>query len=137
MRLRVLAVPVVAGLLRKFLDVEEGGTLLQGLGGEVVHVETAGGEAEVESLDVGTDGEVLFIVGPGALGGEVEGAEFAELDFLALQELFEDAGLELVGYAEADILAIDAVVLGHVLAQLLIGHGLRGDHTAVELSEAA
>ena len=121
--------------LNEVLDIHEGSLFLQHLRREVVDVGTAGGEAEVQALDVDTEVVVTLFVGTGALHREVERAEFAELHLLAFQQLLEHTVLQLVGHAEADIFAIHRVVLRHVLTELLIAHGLRRDHATIPLAE--
>jgi len=118
----------------EILDIHERGLLLQHLRREVVHIRTTGGETEVETLDVDTEVEVLFLIGTGALHREIERAQFTELHLLTLKELLEDTVLEFVGDTQADVFTEDGVVLAHVLAEFLIGHGLTGDHTAIVLA---
>ena len=120
--------------LHEVFDVHERGLLLQHLGREVVDIGATGGEAEEQTVDVGAEVEVVFLVGTGAFDTEVEHTEFAELDLLTFQQLFEHTVLQLVGYTEADIFAIDGIVLRHVLAELLVAHGLGRDHTTVPLA---
>ena len=138
-RTTVITITTCGGLLRlglrEILDVHEGGLLLQHLRREVVHVGTRGGEAEVKTIDVDTEVEVLFLSSASALDGEVEHTEFAELDLLAFEQLFEHTLLKLVGDTETDIFAIDGVVLRHVLTELLVAHGLLRDYAAVPLAE--
>ena len=52
---------------------------------------------------------------------------------LALQELFDQTLLQLGGYAGTDVLALDGVVLRHVLGELLVGHGHGGYYSAEPL----
>lgn len=118
----------------EILDIHERGLLFQHLRGEVVHICTTGSETEIEALDVNTEVEVLFLISTGALHREIERAEFAELYFLAFEELLEDTVLEFVSDTQADVFTEDGVVLTHVLAEFLIGHGLTGDHTAIVLA---
>ena len=134
-----LAVAAVAvGLLLldldEILDVHEDGLLLEGLAGQVVHVLTAGLEAEVEALDVGAHVEVILLGHALALDGQVERAQVSELHLLALEELLQQTVLQFDGHAAADVLAVDGVVLRHVLDEFTIGHGLGGDHFAVVLA---
>ena len=126
----------VSGFLRldEILGIEERGLLLQRLRRQVVDILATGREAQVEALDILTDIEAFLRVAADTLGREVEGSELTELHLLALEELFEDTRLQLVGHTEADILAIDGVVLRHVLAEFLIGHRLGGYQTGVELA---
>ena len=121
--------------LYEVLDIHEGGLLLEHLRREVVDIGTAGGEAEEQALDVDTEVVVVLLVGTGALDREIEGAEFTELHLLAFQELLEHTVLQLVGNAQTDVFTIHRVVLGHVLTELLIAHGLRRDHATIPLAE--
>ena len=118
----------------EILDIHERSLLLQHLRREVVYIRTTGSETEVEALDVDTKVEVLFLIGTGALHREIERAQFTELHLLTFEELFEDTVLEFVGDTQADVFTEDGVVLTHVLAEFLIGHGLTGDHTAIVLA---
>ena len=134
--LRLLIVRRLSDLrLGEILDVHQRRLLLEHLRGEVVHVGAAGGEAEVQSLDVHAEVILVLRLCTAALGGQIERAELTELHLLALEELLEDARLELVGHAEADVLSVDGVVLRHVLAEFGIRHRLRRHHTAVVLPE--
>ena len=89
----------------------------------------------MEALDAGAEVEVSFLLCTAALHGEVEGAEFTELYLLAFQQLFKDTGLQLVGDTQTDVRAIDAVVLTHVLTELLIAHCLGVDYVTIPLAK--
>ena len=126
----------LGSLAHKFLDVHEGGALLEVLARQVVDVLATGREAQVQALQVGGDVELLFVVGTVRLHAQIEGSQIAELHLLALQELLQQTVGQLDGDALADILTVDGVVLGHVLDEFTIGHRAGGDGLAVILAVA-
>ena len=115
------------------LDVLERSRLLQHLARQVVQVGAARSEAQVQALDVLSHRELVLRLGTLRGHAQVERAQLAELHLLRLHQLLQDALLQLVGNAQADILAIHRVVLRDVLHQLTIRHRLRGYTLAVPL----